>query len=271
MKILSSYYFIILFALAVIVMAADDAFSLRKQLELKADFIRCDELGNIFVVKGNQLTKYNSSGEKLHSYSNMLYGDISFIDTQDPFKILVYYQPFEQIEYLDQSLSLISTRIDLNNYYTGMPTLVCASYQGAFWIYDPLSFELVRVNQALEVSEKSGNLQQVTGYSLDPNYMLERDNFLYINDPRIGILIFDKYGSFFKTIPVKGLRSFQIFNNRLIYVIEDEINIYNVKLNEISSTSLPSNDAISVSACLSTDPQKLFLLKDKGLYIYDIQ
>ena len=270
MSIISRYILLPLLIISALCLAADDAYILKEHLEIKGNFIRSDELGNIFVVKGNQLTKYNSKGEQLHTYSNMLNGDISFIDTQDPFKILVYFQPFGRIEYLDQSLSLISTRIELNKYYTGMPSLVCASYQGAFWVYDPLLFELVRVNQSLEVSEKSGNLQQVTGYNLDPNYMLERDNFLYVNDPSIGILIFDKYGSYYKTIPVLGLSSFQIFNNRLIYVIRDVVNIYDVKLNEISSTSLPAGIALSVSVCLSVDPQKLYLLQDNGLFIYDI-
>src|SRR5210317_1066783 len=240
--------------LLIIFVAGGDAYLLKKKLAVNGDFIRSDELGNVFLVKGNQLTKYNSKGEKVHVYSNLLYGDISFIDTQDPFKILLYYQPFGQIQYLDHTLSLISTTIDLNMHYSGLPSLVCASYQGAFWVYDPIISEMVRVNQYLEISERSGNLKQVTGYNLDPNYMLERDNFLYLNDPYIGILIFDKYGSYYKTIPVKGLSSFQVFDNRIIYFINNEISIYDVKLNELSSTSVPMNDARSISVCLSVEP-----------------
>lgn len=260
-----------LIGLLVIIVAGGDAYLLKKQLDVKGDFIRSDELGNVFLVKGNQLTKYNSAGEKVHVYSNLLYGDITYIDTQDPFKILLYYQPFGQIEYLDHTLSLNSTTIDLNRYYSGLPSLVCASYQGAFWVYDPIVSEMVRIDQYLEISERSGNLQQVTGYSLDPNYMLERDNFLYLNDPSIGILIFDKYGSYYKTIPVQGLSSFQVFDNRIIYHIDNEISIYDVKLNELSSTTVPMNDATSISVCLSVDPQLLFMLGKESLFFYHIQ
>jgi len=262
---------VVLIGLVVILTAGGDAYLLKYQVNVSGDFIRSDELGNVFLVKDNQLTKYNAKGEKVHVYSNLLYGDITYIDTQDPFKILLYFQPFGQIQYLDHTLSLISTTIDLNRYYTGLPSLVCASYQGAFWVYDPIIFEMVRVDQSLEISERSGNLQQVTGYSLDPNYMLERDNFLYLNDPAVGILIFDKYGSYYKTIPVQGLSSFQVFNNKIIYTIDDEISIYDVKLNEMSSTTMPMKDANSISVCLSVDPQLLFMLGKESLFFYQIQ
>jgi len=127
------------------------------------------------------------------------------------------------------------------------------------------------VTQSLQINERSGNLQQVTGYTPEPNYMLERDNFLYLNDPATGILIFDKYGSYYKTVPVKGLASFQVFNRKLIYVEGDQISIYDTKLNEISTTSLPEGEALSVSVCLSLDPQKLYVLKENKLVLYDIK
>jgi hypothetical protein len=152
-----------------------------------------------------------------------------------------------------------------------LATMVCASYQGAFWVYDPMNFELVRITAGLEVSERTGNLVQATGLSPEPNYMLERDNYLYLNDPGIGIMMFDKYGTFYKTVPLKGLSSFQVFNNRIIYSKEDEVFIYDIKLNELSSTTLPEGKKKSVSLCLSLDPQMLFVLQDAKLVLYNIK
>jgi len=257
--------------LAIIFIAAGDGYVEIKQLKVQGDYIRSDELGNIFLVNDHELIKYSSAGDVLNTYSSLSAGDITFIDTHDPFKILLYYQPFGQIEFLDHTLSLASSTIDLNLMSLSMVTLACASYQGAFWVYDPTNFELVRISQSLEVSERSGNLQQVTGISVDPNYMLERDNFLYLNDPATGILIFDKYGSYFKTIPVKGLTSFQVFNRKLIYTEGDQISIYDTHLNELSATTLPRDDAKSISVCLSLDPQKLYMLGHEKLLFYDIK
>lgn len=268
MSILKNIIFLIIFS--VIFITGDEGYVQTGKIDTQGDFIRSDELGNIFLVDDNQLIKYNPEGEKLHTYTNLYSGDITFIDIQDPFKVFIYYQAFGQVEFLDQSLSLTSSTIDLNSLGLSLATLACASYQGAFWVYDPMNFELIRVTQGLQISERSGNLQQVTGFTPQPNYMLERDNYLYLNDPATGILIFDKYGSYFKTIPVKDLTSFQVFDNKLIFVEKDTISIYDTRLNELSSTVLPVNDAKSVSVCLSRDPQKLYILMKDKLLLYEM-
>lgn len=270
MRILHQNIIVIIFLLAIVLIAAGDGYEETKQLDVQGDFIRSDELGNVFLVQDNQLIKFDPSGKVLRTYSNLYSGNISFIDTQDPFKILVFYEAFGQIEFLDHSLSLASSTINLNMLDLSLATMVCSSYQGAFWVYDPSNFELVRVTQGLEINERSGNLQQVIGYTPEPNYMLERDNYLYLNDPATGILIFDKYGSYYKTIPVKGLKSFQVFNRKLIYITGDDINIYDTRLDEVSNTSLPLKEATSVSVCQSTDPQRLYILTEDKLIFYNI-
>ena len=269
MKILIKISFVLM--LTLVLTAGEEGYEQVKAVMTKGDFIRSDELGNVFLVDDNQLIKYSSEGKKLHSYTNLYSGDITFVDTHDPFKILLYYRSFGQVEFLDHTLSLASSTIDLNSLGLSLATLVCASYQGAFWVYDPMNFELVRISAGLEVSERTGNLVQVTGLNPEPNYLLERDNFLYLNDPEIGIMMFDKYGTFYKTVPVKGLNSFQVFNNRIIYTEEEKIFIYDVKLNELSSTTLPAGESKSVSLCLSLDPQMLFVLQEEKLIYYNIK
>jgi hypothetical protein len=256
--------------LVLVLSSASDGYVKTKQLNVQGDFIRSDELGNAFLVKDMQLIKYSPEGEVLHTYSNMYSGDITFVDTHDPFKILLYYRDFGRVEFLDQSLSLASSSIDLSMLNLSLATLACASYAGAFWVYNPMNFEMVRVTAGLEIKERTGNLQRATGYTPDPNYMLERDNYLYLNDPAIGIMMFDKYGTYYKTIPVKGLTSFQVFDNRLIYVTGNDISIYHTRLNEVNTTALPVEGAKSVSVCLSLDPQKLYVLEEDKLVFYTI-
>ena len=270
MKIRKGLFIISLGLCAVMLMAADGEYSQTNKISLVADYITSDELGYIFVVKDNQLAKYHPEGKKMYTYSNLYAGDITYVDTHDPLKILLYYEAFGRVEFLDHTLSLTTSTIELYKINLELANLVCASYQGAFWVYNPVNFELVRVNSLLEITEKTGNLQQAIGVAVEPNYMLERDNFLYVNDPATGILIFDKYGSYYKTIPVKGLSSFQVFEGRIIYFIGDEISIYDTRLNELNSTSLPWKDARSVSVSLSLKPQRLYMLSDEALFFYNI-
>jgi hypothetical protein len=134
-----------------------------------------------------------------------------------------------------------------------------------------MNFEIVRVTSGLEIKERTGNLQQVTGNTPDPNYLLERDNYLYLNDPASGIMMFDKYGTYYKTIPVKDLTSFQVFDNKLIYITGNDINIYDVRLNEVKTTALPVEEFKSISVCMSLDPQMLYVLMEKQLVFYTIK
>jgi hypothetical protein len=261
----------VLLLLAALFISADEGYEERLKLKLKADYITNDELGNVFVVNDNQVTKYSADGIMLRTYSNLKLGDISFVDTHDPFKILLYYKDFTHVEFLDQTLSLTSSSIDLTRINLELATLACASYQGAFWVYDPMNFELVRVTAQLTLGERTGNLMQATGHAVDPNYMIERYNFFYLNDPAIGILIFDKYGTYFKTIPIKGLNSFQVSEKRIIYFLGDKISIYDTGLNEDNYTNLPWDGARSVSVCLGLEPQRLFMLGEEELYFYDIK
>jgi len=62
-----------------------------------------------------------------------------------------------------------------------------------------------------------------------------------------------------------------VFDRKIIYIEGNEISIYDTRLNELSTTKLPQDDALSVSVCLSLDPQKLYMLGEDGLDFYDIK
>jgi hypothetical protein len=261
---------VVLILAALLCLAAGDQYTETARIKTRAGFITSDDLGNVFTVKDNRIEKYGPGGKKLHTYSNNYAGEITFADTRDPFKILLFYQDFGQVEFLDQSLSLSAGSVNLSNLGLELVSLACASYQGGFWVYDPLKAELIRVSQALEISERTGNLQQATGYSLNPNFMIERDNFIYLNNPGSGILIFDKYGSYYKIVPVKGLKSFQVFNHKIIFTENDQISMYDTRLNELNTAGLPLTGARSVAVCLSTRPQMLFMLAGDELFFFQI-
>lgn len=249
----------------------DSIYSEVHRIKVSGDYIRSDELGNVYLVKDKQLSKYSSRARLLHTFSNLYSGSISHVDVQDPFKVLLFYRDFGQVEFLDHTLSLSSTTVELGSLGLELATLACSSYQGAFWVYDPINFELLRISQALEIIDRSGNLRQVSGYTPDPNYLLERDNMVYMNDPEQGIFIFDRYGTYYKLIPVKDLSSFQVFNNAIIYVKEDRLMHHDTELNELTSTPLPGIEFRSFSVCLSVKPEMAFLLTDEELVFYEIR
>ncbi len=79
--------------------------------ELLVDkFVGADDLENIFYIKNNVL--YRQSQEELLSYNNFNLGDITSVNIQNPFKIILFYKEFNTVIILDNKLSELTDPID---------------------------------------------------------------------------------------------------------------------------------------------------------------
>jgi hypothetical protein len=59
--------------------------------------------------------------------------------------------------------------------------------------------------------------------------MLEFNNYLYLNDPNIGIILFDIFGAYFKTLPIKSINKFNVVGNKIYYKKENKFYSYELK------------------------------------------
>jgi len=246
-------------------------YSLLNHIDNKGNFMTVDELGSLYLVNEEQLTKFDIDGKLLFTYTNLYNGNITSVDVGDPFKILVYYRDFSQIVFLDNFLSKSAVPISLESIKLELATLACSSYNNGFWVYLPQSFELVRIAQDMIISNRSGDLSSIVQSEIDPNYIVEKDNFVYLNDPNIGIMIFDKYGTYYKTIPMMNLQYFQVEGNNIISSTNANLRIYDLKTLEESVSSLPVDDPICVSFKYSFKPKRLFLLNKNGINFYSVK
>lgn len=241
-----------------------------RSIEGPFSFLTSDELGNVYTVYQNKLIKRDLNGTFLYDYSPFINGDISFVDAGDPFKILVFYQDFGLVEWLDNTLSPVS-KIDLNDIGMDLATLACNSYQNGIWFYLPPFLQLKRFDQFLNVSGESGNLYQATGIKVNPNFMVERDNILYLSDPSHGILLFDKYGTFSKIVGVKGLSEFQVLGKKLVFLENKKGVIIDPATNMEESFELPADDPAGFRISAGTSEKRLFMLLKDKLVIYSIR
>jgi hypothetical protein len=176
-----------------------------------------DGLGNSYVVHVDEIRKYNALGIFMKTFSNKRYGKIDDIDVSNPLKILVYYKDFQQVLFLDNQLTPTSNLISLETIGYEQAALVCSSINNSFWLYDKQNNELLRFDADLKTLVKTGNLKRILDIDIRPNYMREHNNYLYLNCPQEGILVFDIYGTFYKTIPIKNLKEFNIINGNVFY------------------------------------------------------
>ncbi len=189
--------------------------------EFKGNLLATDQFGYFYEIKDTEIIKYTKQGEVYRTFSNNVLGVIANVDVTNPYKILVYFRDFTKILILDNFLAETTDAIDLTEIDLDETTLVCRSYNDGTWYYDPVRFELIRKNQELVTTNTSGNLANLLGKNIQPNYLLEYNNKIYLNDENHGILVFDVYGTYLKTIPIKGLQSFQVRDKHLVYANDE--------------------------------------------------
>ena len=98
-----------------------------------------------------------------------------------------------------------------------------------------------------------------------PDFLLEWDNNIYMNNPKTGILVFDQYSSYIKTIPITELKSFQIIGNDLLFVKENKMMKHNLKTLQENEVLLPPHDSL---VCSRIEQQQLYLLTTSSLSFY---
>lgn len=223
-----------------------------------------DKLGNVFVITENQLLEFNAAGKPVANFSRTNLGELRSVDASNPLKIVLFYPAFAQIVLLNNKLSETST-IQLRNSGVNQPIVVCNSENEGYWIYDREDDQLKKLDLNLQIVNQSGNLTAATGYSLLPNFLCEGNNNVYVNDPRFGIFVFDRYGTYYKLIPVKDLKSFQVVDRNIIYLRDNQIFRYDTKTIEDKEILLPPHGRLSGGRI---EQQQLYLLTSDSLNFY---
>jgi hypothetical protein len=243
---------------------SSDQYNLIKSIPFSGAVLTTDNLGNAYVIVANQLLEFDPMGKPKANYSENNHGILRSVDASNPLKLLLFYPDFAQINILNNKLSLQST-VDLRPIGILLPTLICNSNNDGYWVFDQQDFQLKKIDLNLQVKIESGNITQSTGYNVQPNFLLEKDYFVYLNNPETGILVFDMYGTYFKTIPFKNIQSFQIIGDELLYVENNKLISFNLKKLEEKEILLPLSDSL-LNARI--EQKELFLLTTASLNFY---
>jgi len=223
---------------------SDQDFSKAFELKESFDLMYRDNLDNLYLVEDYTIKKFDSKGNLMFTYSDNYLGKISSLSIGEGLKVLVYYQNNAQMVVLDNSLSQLSPPVTLNYYNLGTVSLLCASSQNRYWFYDPLQGALIRTTNTFTEVFNSGNLNQLFAFELRPNLMTEWGNTLYLNDPNEGILVFDIFGTYKKTIPLKGLTNFQVSENGIFFMEDNAFFFYDFNSFLVQEVNLPESNAV---------------------------
>ncbi len=265
MIFLKKYSFFLLFLFCSFIALPVDDYKLIKSISFPQPvFFTTDKLGNAYVVVENQLLQFDPQGNAKGNYSRSNIGALSLVDASNPMKILLFYPDYATVVILDAKLSLQS-EIDLRSLNINQPLIVCNSGENAYWVYDRQDDELKKIDNNGQVIHQSSNLTQLTGYQLQPNLMLEDNGFVFINNPATGILVFDRYGTYYKIHAFEGLKSFQVVDNDLLFVKNNHLYRYNSKSLSEKEILTPPADSIRGARI---EQHELYLLTSDSLNFY---
>lgn len=211
---------------------------------------------------------FDSTGFLKNRFSDKSLGKITSVDARNPLKIVVFYEDIPAIIFLDNMLAQNGETVWLQKLQMEQTSAVCASYNSGLWLYDRLEFQLTRVDQHFKITHQTGNLAQIIGTKLNPEWMMEEGNWLYVYNPLSGILIFDFYGTYLKTIPKKNLINMQVFENNLLLYDGNNLIIYNIKTLQEKSIPLPPDIDTNQIKMIKVNKNKLAVLTYEKLLIY---
>ncbi len=192
----------------------------RKVIAGPIDAFTTDELGKIYVLHGDVIALYDATGHSWLRNSVKTFGRITNIDAYYSLKPMVFSQEQGQLAVLDNTLSIQGSVFNLPRNGFPQVVLVCMSVQNSFWFFDQQNQGLIRVDGQLRKQADTGRLDQLLGITPMPIAMQEFDSRLYLNDPKNGILVFDLFGTYVKTIPIIGAKSFEV-RDRVVYYFQD--------------------------------------------------
>lgn len=233
---------------------------------IRAQNFTTDNLQNIYVITPeNEVVKFTPDGQEVFRYPNKTLGQVAFLDATNPFNLLLFLPEYQNVLMLDRTLNLIA-QFNLFRFGLFQVNAVGMASDGHLWAYDETTFRLEKITSDGTVMVESGDLSLALGQTIQPNFLIEREQQVFLNDPNIGVLMFDVFGQYLKTIDIKGLSEFQIMDDQLIYCREGKLRSFH--LSALLDRGLSTPVQLPQSCKVRLGKQKLFVLEADTLKVY---
>lgn len=239
-----------------------------KLLEIKktVNAISTDRLGNLYLIDDNHIWLYNNKGDSIGAFNSRKYGQISYVDTSDPYQILVYFQDYSLILFLDNYLSENGDPIDLQELGFDRVTIACQSREKGFWIFDQLRQKVFHLDDNFKVTHETVNLSQWFNKAIEAKSILEYNNKLFLSDDA-GVYIFDHFGTYLSKHPLKNADQMQFLDQRILYTDSTKLCEYHLNSFQTHCDNLPAKDIINARM----EKDRLYILQKKSVSIFRLK
>ncbi|MBN2779092.1 MAG: hypothetical protein JXR36_15755 [Bacteroidales bacterium] len=230
-----------------------------------AQLFKLDKLGSYYLANKNELQKTDKKLNKICTWDEYSYGDISFVDVSDPMRILVYYKNFNKILFLDNTLSLLREPLSLDDVGFYSIGAVASSNFGGVWLYDNIETRLIQLDKNLNISIKGANLFSEIGDSQVVE-ILVGTNYIVLKTDNGQIVILDKFANFYSKLSVSPNASVCIDNGVVYFVDQSVLYLYDINRKQQSKLDLPVKNITDFVVSGSY----IYILDDKSLITFEI-
>ena len=203
--------------------------TLIKEINKPSNCITTDRLGNLYLINDYRITMYNKVGDSLREFNSRKYGEITFVDATDPYQLLVFFQDYNLILFLDNFLSENGEPVDLQELGYDQISFACQSREKGVWLFDQLRQKIIKLDQNFVQTHESINLAQWFGNNVQPNFMVEFNNQLFIAEKNEGFYVFDHFATFSKRIQLKNAEHPQVISGKINFMRGENLCQYNLK------------------------------------------
>lgn len=255
------YYLFFIFHLLFIISAP---FTFEKSIATDASDFNVDELGNLYLIHNTHIQRINEVGNTQFRTSDLNYGSIEYFDITNPLKPFIYYRGLGKLVVFDNTLSQQGSAVDLFEMGYEQVELVSGSRGDAYWMWDARNSELIRVDQNFKRLVSTGNLSVLLSKTIIPVQIIERGKHVYLRDQKLGVFVFDIYGTYRTTLNIVTSEDIQVVNDDIMYTDGSNVSVLGADWINEHKLELPVRDAERVIYF----NQRLYILLNDSIQIW---
>ncbi len=247
----------------------DSVFHFINQFNYPVSSFTVDNIGALYLInENNQLKKYDQNGDSVGVFNQVTqYGKLAYVDAENPWKTILFYQNFSTIVLLDKYLNVV-TSINLRKQSIFRVHAVTSSYDNNIWLYDEQDNKLKKIDDNGNILSETVDFRLLFDSVPEPKKIIDRDGFVYLYDPKKGVYIFDYYGTFKTKLSFLNWRNIEVFGKTIYGFDRQNVYKYNPPLPDFTAYSLP--DALQNNTAVKLANHHIYILKNGKLSVYSL-
>jgi hypothetical protein len=247
----------------------DSSFKLINAIQYPIVSFTVSNIGELYIINtSNQLKKLDDKGDSVGVFNMVTkYGRLSYVEAQNPWRIILFYKNFLTIVLLDKYLNLL-TNINLRKQNIFSVSAVTSSYDNNIWLYDAQENKLKKIDDAGKILMETVDFRRILDPVPSPVQIKDNDAFVYLYDPKNGLYIFDYYGSFKNKLSFLNWKDFTVLGNTLYGFDNNFFYIYELRSLNLKKYTLPLT--FKKYTDLKVGKNRLYLLKNNNLQIFSL-